>query len=402
MCPQLSGPMQEEAGRHRYAGSAGELAAVLRPFADSPGWLAYEEKHCAGAVQPKVLLVKGALLNALKSLQDNLSFAQKSMLDACRIIGEEQKVAWRLSAADAKQQPEVLARRLRLACRHIAQARARGKPPAWVKQLLEASTLASAPAAPSEWVFFGWDIEQEAAWRATGDKHARREHTTKMEEPVDAKESCFMLARFADDSLVPISDMLVGEWRQKALAKAASADGHATKAADVFWKGTHVGSGLPIKIKARLDRAPLVSIFAADSQICQVPASAFADSAAAAEFLRPIAEKFAKNEVARCDIYSLRNSMAKERGLSLHCVLKKPAAAEVLRPIAEKVAKKAKAKSAEPGRVVTTERDEGKAWPSRVVATEFVADATLEEHEAAARVPAIFSDGSAGPPDWPC
>ena len=105
---------------------------------------------------------------------------------------------------------------------------------------------------------------------------------------------------------------------------------------------------------------------------------------------------------ARCDIYSLRNTMAKERGLSLkegHCVLKKPAAVAVADgSVVRKPTKRSRTCEAV---LVGDATGAARDVAGRVVTAERVADVTREEHEAVAHVSPLFSDGSAGPPDSP-
>ena len=106
--------------RSRYKGTATELADVIAPFASIPNWFKYSEKDIKGSFKPKEISKHKGFFMELRKLQGNMSFAQ-SVMGASFLLVSAAHEEWGMSESQRKSQADVLARRVRTACRHIAQ-----------------------------------------------------------------------------------------------------------------------------------------------------------------------------------------------------------------------------------------------------------------------------------------
>ncbi len=174
--------------RARYDGEVEEVVAALLPFATDPGWLRYSEKEGPGSLHWKVLKRHSSVFRTLKDLQPNLSFKQAMMEEIMEKIADIRQTEWMLNEKARKEQPKVLARRLRLACRHLSQAHRKNAP--WAKAILEGDDSSKPKGEdsqePAKYVFFGWDAEQQKAFREEKGPRARREYCEGLVEPENA------------------------------------------------------------------------------------------------------------------------------------------------------------------------------------------------------------------------
>lgn len=295
--------------RCRYRDGVDRLVETVVPFAVEPGWFVYAEdgKH---PVQKTLLLKYRKFLRALYDLSPQLAFTQSDM-DKCmkKILDDSD---WPLDGRDRKEQPRILASRVRAACRHCAQALRKKSPPKWAMTIFggkkadlardEEKGHSDADLAPLEhdsvnddgageddednkWIDFGWDPELFVAWRAYGAGRKRVRQVTKhIFEPTSANRSDSMLARFeGDEKLYHISDLTVDCWRKivsaQKLAKAR------TNEKPKLWSAMLPDGRGELFVKQRPDRVPLVSLFHNKCQICQVPEGAFATVQKAVDFL---------------------------------------------------------------------------------------------------------------------
>ena len=123
-------------GRSSWKGTAQQLADVLLPLATDVSFCAYSSE-CRLVTQAKLhikdVLKHSVLLEALKNLQGNLSFTQKVVEGALRIVLKHQK--WKLSQAEGDSWVSVLGRRIRNLCRVVSQAEQKDRPAKWVHHL---------------------------------------------------------------------------------------------------------------------------------------------------------------------------------------------------------------------------------------------------------------------------
>jgi len=257
------------------------------------------------------------------------------MQKALCIIAQRNKDSWGLNEEQLKEQPVVIAKRLRLAMRHISQALSKSKKPAWVLQIfeeeqrqqqqaVEAEAEQEQPIEPQQeqaieeqeaatdleaesWPFWGWDVEMRHAWRAKtagGEgRHSCKEISNNIVKPPGAQPHSPMLAavpdghRYALSSLtVEIFDLLAASQEQEAAAK---------KSSELFFSAEHKTSGLMVTIKLRTDRSTLVVIMHGTQQVCQAPLTAFDSVEAAVGFMKVlIAKKQSQNNIIELHICS--------------------------------------------------------------------------------------------------
>lgn len=137
--------------RSRYAGSAEDLAAIVAPWANSPGWLKYDEtdKVASARLDSAAAVRHKGLLAALHRAQHNLSFPKTLMYEAFKVV-VSQRPEWGLSEPDALDWAETMARRLRNMCRGVHQSCVRSKPPSWTSALAWMGRVEEAKAALCE------------------------------------------------------------------------------------------------------------------------------------------------------------------------------------------------------------------------------------------------------------
>lgn len=316
--------------RSRFQGCADDIATALTEFATKPGWFKYCEEDGKGALNTKLLQSSRSAFVELHKLTENLSFTQKEMEKAMRDIGDKHAAEWEMSPVQLDEQAKVMAKRLRTACRHIAQALRKEPQPKWVKAIFdEAAPLdGNSELAEKDWPIWGWDPELEVGFRKAGLKPRDAMQTTKnIKEPEEAKVSDSMLAVFPDGREYELAEMTVEDWRLRSETQKAIAD--TKKHVQVLWQRKHEASGLQMQIRPRPDREMLCSLYLGTAQVCQVPLSAFSDMAAAASLLRVVGEAFCDSKIGKNEFYTLRDSEAKKLGISLRSrkTSKKPAAA---------------------------------------------------------------------------
>eukprot|EP00969_Alexandrium_andersonii_P006105 265182-Alexandrium_andersonii.AAC.1 len=71
-----------KAKRSRYQGDVDRLVAALRPFVTKPNWIAYGTKMDVSPIKADLILPHGEMLQALRNIQDNLSFKPGHMTTA--------------------------------------------------------------------------------------------------------------------------------------------------------------------------------------------------------------------------------------------------------------------------------------------------------------------------------
>ena len=119
------------APRSRCAGSASDVAAVMKPFVKGPGDVSYA---LATDAQTSVLGLQkhGNLLKALFELQPNLLFADSKLKKALAEVGKE----WGLSKSEMADFKVKASKMLSTMLGHTGKAWKRKKQPEWVKNML--------------------------------------------------------------------------------------------------------------------------------------------------------------------------------------------------------------------------------------------------------------------------
>ena len=104
---------------------------VLRPHVKHVKWLRYNEKPTDKAL-PDALVAHQALMRQLTGLCKNLSFKKEQVEEAFNKIMLENDFEALSSPELQTDWVETMAKRVRLMCRHLAQARIRKPCPKWV------------------------------------------------------------------------------------------------------------------------------------------------------------------------------------------------------------------------------------------------------------------------------
>ena len=113
--------------RPRHDGPASELLPILRHHITTAGCVQYGEDFRVDPMDKEALKTHAALLRALREKQPNLSFAQVPLQKQLGILAAER--AW----PDQSTFAVVVAKRVRLMCRHAHQALAKRSVPKWAK-----------------------------------------------------------------------------------------------------------------------------------------------------------------------------------------------------------------------------------------------------------------------------
>ena len=119
------------ATRNRFDGSNHELQAALSPFVTHCAWLQYPEK-ANDKVRPDILVAHKIMLRVLGQLSANLSFSKKSFESVFQGLREEKQFQEISDPEFGEDWVQTMCRRMRMVCRHAAQARLRKPPPKWV------------------------------------------------------------------------------------------------------------------------------------------------------------------------------------------------------------------------------------------------------------------------------
>ena len=122
--------MQQPA-RPRYAGTLTDLRATIKPFIVCPGWLLYQEKF-TDKVLPDTLVAHKLFIQSMSNLCPNLSFTKAQLEAAFRLLVVDTGFDERLTGEERIDWVDTNVKRLRVAFRHVSQARLRKPPPRWL------------------------------------------------------------------------------------------------------------------------------------------------------------------------------------------------------------------------------------------------------------------------------
>ena len=117
--------------RNRFDGSYADLQAALGPFVTHSAWLQYPDK-ANDKVRPDILVAHKSMVRSLTQLSANLSFSRKQFESVFQILREENEFQEISDPEFGEDWVQTMCRRLRMVCRHTAQARLRKPPPKWV------------------------------------------------------------------------------------------------------------------------------------------------------------------------------------------------------------------------------------------------------------------------------
>lgn len=302
----------KQKARARFEGTADQLALVVTPFVRSSTWLRYSEKASA-KLEVASISRHGELVRALLRVQQNLSFTKVVMEQAMRHIVKRRVGDLRIKEEYWQEWARVQACRLRVLCRHVANSNTKARKPAWLSALLRGEGHDDADAGKDEGeeeearaedpetdpnesegeiaersncdiagerqtvvratslggYFVGWDVELRCGWRSKmGSKSAAGAKAKEASRNfVLVPGNPFVHCKWPDGMIKEIQDQT---WTDLDRSEEAEKE-VARKNKNIEWSGTQISSVLPVTLGWRADRQPLLSIYLAGSQKCQVP-----------------------------------------------------------------------------------------------------------------------------------
>ena len=285
--------------RQRWHGDIAALACCLH--INRPGDFKYGEDDKAKLDVALIQKQRKTLL-ALSRLDEKMNFTTSDIKRALEDIAD--KKDWSLTPSQRNSFVAIVSKRIRNMLRHFTQARGRKKPPQWALDLttagpqdeeetqvvdegekdsdglpddgstdgepmteeesedcemgkqkepetqfllpdpsIAAQSAATTPTNAGKY-FYGWDAEQEAAYRREAGKRKPFEYTTDIRSQPNEWDPC--IARWPDGSEHPICDLLSLTWNTKqASGSAKRSDDSQTRR----WKGTSP-SGAPVRLNS--------------------------------------------------------------------------------------------------------------------------------------------------------
>jgi len=187
-------------------------------FKDGKHRIVYGELMGGSPVQSDKLILLAPIIAALRPVQSNLAIPQMLMKNALQLVHKAMLVqkpeTWAIKKYHVEDWSEKTAKRIRTACRHVAQAERRKRQVAWLERLWAAESawiaepcsatpepsmrLTDLPrhmnvkdATPSEF-YYGWDPELKKAWRVAPDT-GMKELAERVYAPADAKDRCRLI-----------------------------------------------------------------------------------------------------------------------------------------------------------------------------------------------------------------
>lgn len=133
--------------RARWSGSTETLAWTLTPHTPLLVSIQYGSSATA-PVNSKQLIKYKSLFRALHRRHKTLPFRKTQLNDALGIVAQANN--FKLSATDMKEFQQLVCSRAALMCKHVAQAAARSKPPAWLREVLNKKTEEESAAADND------------------------------------------------------------------------------------------------------------------------------------------------------------------------------------------------------------------------------------------------------------
>jgi len=259
------------ATRRRWSGNAADLASALQPVVQSKGrsWIKYgEAQHTQGAKVDQASIAEcHDILAILKQFQANLSFTKATIKAVVQTLlklnaGEE---SWSVKADHLDDYSNTISLRVANLCRCVSQGELKRSSTPWVKQLPWRNAGGSTQPSSSSQVsgdmsndgfIFGWDSSLMMAWRTPrqkiGKNNFNKEICDRLDYDLNGPETGPMVAIWPDGQAWRVSDISVGSL--KLMKRPANNP-------DPLWTGKYCVSHHELKIVAKKERTPLLSLY---------------------------------------------------------------------------------------------------------------------------------------------
>lgn len=334
--------------RARADVTAEDLQKVVAPFVFNIGWLRYDEnKEVSKAkVIPRKIKEHQLLLKELRELQHNMSFKKHTVLDMFRLVYEEKQFEG--SPSDKADWVLTMTSRLRNMCRCAQQTISKAKVPKWATELCFYEALEGqvqvpdaadevdaadeqAPEQEREQEAKKADDAEDTAMdpytygfdEATGT--AYRQSAAGKEVAVEIECVCgeeFISGLFQDGTKHIIDQCTVEKFCSLRTSARAVPPTQ-------FWTGEHGVLHHRLTVTTKADRGLLAIVEEQGKQICQVRVALFGGEEEmhikqSCEIMTEIAKSYSQDKIQKADLYKVRDSYLKERGLPTRMLKRKP------------------------------------------------------------------------------
>lgn len=353
------------------------VQAMLRPFVLKPMFLDYSEQMKGGKLRPDLIVQYKRLVHAAFDLAPNLSFTQGVVEQSLRnlhVHNAAKMPSWSVPDSQMHSWAKRMALRFRVLCRHVAQSRAKGGNPQWLRMLALPKQAAAdtegedaeeaeeekpvdeavvevlseeeedreeedeeedfddeAEDEVEEPYSFGYDPRKRVAYRYKPSRPKQKELAVEISAPPGASATDMPTAKFRDGQQWPVAALTV-EDLQGGTQGAAPLRQHAHVAkrpaggATEIWTGTRDGADL--RLAWRKDRHMLISLYQRKGskfkQVCQINPSMVAMEGTdkdkqdkSIHVMRQLAEMYAAGQVSEHDLFSERDKLMMVAGFTI-------------------------------------------------------------------------------------
>ena len=376
---------EDESGTSRltFCGDEGELASKVGAMQKKIGTLTLITYSDESAIPAKSRLVRGPkgvdgnieFLEIIHDFQPNLSFSKETVTSVLKTIVKDNSMKFK-DTKEKEQWIEAMSRRWRNLCRNVSQAEMREPMPKWMLTIIPWHWNDAQPS----------DQETQITDTISGDEGIGAfKNADEADGPIEYETSFsseLMLPLrqriggngawepgMMDLSDLPDASNIVGRWPDgftvemketiefvKGLTRQSRSSGPEGSEGSL-WEGEHIATKHVLTLCQRPDRKLLLSLFEQGRQILQVRMDHFGELddpntrlprdseilKKAVEFMKPIAELFAKNKIQKDELSSVRDNLLKKMlgpNAPTRRVWKKPAAADKDPKLDEKSSKK--------------------------------------------------------------
>jgi hypothetical protein len=327
----------------RFTGTVDELEAAMMPLAELHcAFCTYSDESKSVKDAKVVHGVRGVeghseLLQALYSIQPNLSFSKGLMEGALELMLKKSAKKWRMTIPEQADWMTTMTRRIRNLCRVVSQAQLKQPPQTWLKHVPLIVTPPSAKKA----------VKSPAKYKYTFDNELQLPVRTRLSDnfaepglPMTADSNLdsdgFLMAEWPDGEMAAMPGMTPESLRGMIKAKAGSCG-------ELFGMD-HKDSNNRVSLRQKVDRTLLMVAYEQTKILVCVRMNLFAKiedercqtdpehpaCKAAVEFMKPLVVKYCSGKVERAKLNELKHQMLQDQGvksIQKSVPMKRPASA---------------------------------------------------------------------------